>query len=131
MRRFVLQPGESRVLRVASVPPADAGRARVSAALYRPGPFESPLSPRLGMDPARPGPEMTAAAQIAIDIVINNHNYARFLPAAIESACAQTHEKVNVIVVDDGSTDGSRQLLESYDRGSTWSSRRTAARPRR
>jgi hypothetical protein len=54
---------------------------------------------------------MTAAA-IAIDIVINNHNYASFLPAAIESARAQDHEEVSVIVVDDGSTDGSRRLLE-------------------
>jgi len=53
-----------------------------------------------------------SAAAIAIDIVINNHNYARFLPAAIESARAQSHERVRVIVVDDGSTDGSRQLLE-------------------
>lgn len=53
-----------------------------------------------------------SAAEIAIDIVINNHDYAPFLPAAIESARAQSHGQVNVIVVDDGSTDGSRQLLE-------------------
>jgi glycosyltransferase involved in cell wall biosynthesis len=66
------------------------------------------------MDAARPARGMSAAgAQIAIDIVINNHDYASFLPAAIESAGAQDHGKVKVIVVDDGSTDGSRQLLES------------------
>jgi hypothetical protein len=57
---------------------------------------------------------MTAAADLSVDIVIDNYNYARYLPAAIESACAQTHEKVTVTVVDDGSSDGSQQLLESY-----------------
>jgi glycosyltransferase involved in cell wall biosynthesis len=51
----------------------------------------------------------------AVDIVINNYNYARFLAAAIESACAQTHDRVRTIVVDDGSTDESRQLLRSYE----------------
>ena len=50
----------------------------------------------------------------AVDVVITNHNYARFLPEAIESACSQTHPEVRVIVVDDGSTDGSRELLERY-----------------
>ena len=34
----------------------------------------------------------------AVDIVIDNYNYGRFLRDAIESACAQTHEQVNVIV---------------------------------
>jgi cellulose synthase/poly-beta-1,6-N-acetylglucosamine synthase-like glycosyltransferase len=58
-----------------------------------------------------------SAAEIAIDIVINNHNYARFLPAAIESARVQSHEKLKVIVVDDGSTDDSRQLLKGYGAG--------------
>jgi glycosyltransferase involved in cell wall biosynthesis len=52
---------------------------------------------------------------LAVDIVINNYNYARFLVKAIESACAQTHERTRVIVVDDGSTDESRQLLRSYE----------------
>ncbi len=54
-------------------------------------------------------------AALSVDIVVNNHNYASFLGAAIESACAQTHERVNVIVVDDGSTDDSRALLRDYE----------------
>jgi glycosyltransferase involved in cell wall biosynthesis len=55
-----------------------------------------------------------APAALAVDIVINNYNYARFLPAAIEGACGQSHDPVRVIVVDDGSTDGSRELLRGY-----------------
>lgn len=54
-------------------------------------------------------------AGLAVDIVIDNYNYARFLPYAIDSALVQTHEKINVIVVDDGSTDGSRQVLSDYE----------------
>jgi glycosyltransferase involved in cell wall biosynthesis len=55
-----------------------------------------------------------APPSIAVDVVITNHNYARFLPEAIESACAQTHPELHVVVVDDGSTDESRQVLEGY-----------------
>jgi glycosyltransferase involved in cell wall biosynthesis len=51
----------------------------------------------------------------AVDIVVTNHNYARFLGEAIESACAQTHPEVKVIVVDDGSGDGSRELLRGFE----------------
>jgi glycosyltransferase involved in cell wall biosynthesis len=58
---------------------------------------------------------MTGAAVPAVDVVVTNHNYARFLPAAIESACAQTHPKVSVVVVDDGSTDESREVLRRYE----------------
>ena len=57
----------------------------------------------------------TAPADLAVDVLINNFNYARFLPAAIESALAQTHERVRVIVVDDGSSDDSRQVLAGYE----------------
>lgn len=46
-------------------------------------------------------------------IIISNHNYARFLPAAIESALGQT-VPVEVIVVDDGSSDGSAEVIESF-----------------
>ena len=51
---------------------------------------------------------------IAISIVINNHNYARFLRDAIESALAQVYRPVEIIVVDDGSTDNSREIIQEY-----------------
>ena len=54
------------------------------------------------------------ASDLVVDIVINNHNYGAFLAEAIESACDQTHERVNVLAVDDGSTDDSRQILAGY-----------------
>jgi glycosyltransferase involved in cell wall biosynthesis len=53
-------------------------------------------------------------ASLAVDIVISNHNYGDFLMDAIESACNQTHPNVNVVVVDDGSTDDSREVLRRY-----------------
>ena len=52
-----------------------------------------------------------------ISILINNFNYAKFLSQSIESALAQTYPNVEVVVVDDCSTDGSRQVLEQYADG--------------
>ncbi|MGN6275537.1 MAG: glycosyltransferase family 2 protein [Solirubrobacterales bacterium] len=52
---------------------------------------------------------------LAVDVVVTNHNYARFLSQAIESALAQTHPAVSVVVVDDGSTDASREVLRRYE----------------
>ena len=49
-----------------------------------------------------------------VSIVINNYNYARFVGQAIESALAQSYPDTEVIVVDDGSTDGSRGVIEGY-----------------
>jgi len=51
----------------------------------------------------------------AVDIVINNHDYGEFLEASIESARRQTHDRVRVIVVDDGSRDRSREILSCQD----------------
>jgi glycosyltransferase involved in cell wall biosynthesis len=50
-----------------------------------------------------------------VSIIINNFNYARFVETAIESALGQTYADCEVIVVDDGSTDGSRELLERFE----------------
>jgi len=49
-----------------------------------------------------------------VSIVIPNYNYGRFIGEAIDSALAQTHPLVEVIVVDDGSTDDSRAVIERY-----------------
>ena len=52
--------------------------------------------------------------QRKVSIVINNYNYGEFLEACIASALAQTYPNVEIIVVDDGSTDRSRSVLEQY-----------------
>jgi Glycosyl transferase family 2 len=49
-----------------------------------------------------------------VSIVINNFNYARFLPQSIDSALAQTLPETEVIVVDDCSTDGSADIIRAY-----------------
>jgi hypothetical protein len=43
-----------------------------------------------------------------------NYNYARFLREAIESVLSQTYPRIEIIVVDDGSTDNSRDVIASY-----------------
>lgn len=50
----------------------------------------------------------------SVSIVVNNYNYADFLGAAIESALDQTIPAREVIVVDDGSTDHSREVASRY-----------------
>ena len=49
-----------------------------------------------------------------VSILINNYNYERFLSDAIDGALRQTYSPVEVIVVDDGSTDNSRDVIASY-----------------
>ena len=50
----------------------------------------------------------------SISIVINNYNYGRFLGEAIRSALEQSIAALEVIVVDDGSTDNSHDVIESF-----------------
>ncbi|WP_375686954.1 glycosyltransferase family 2 protein [Pseudooceanicola sp. LIPI14-2-Ac024] len=49
-----------------------------------------------------------------ISVLINNYNYGRFLGQAIDSALDQDGVRNEVIVVDDGSSDNSVDVLEGY-----------------
>jgi hypothetical protein len=57
-----------------------------------------------------------------VSVLIANHNYERFVVEAVESALAQTYARLEVVVVDDASTDGSVDLLRARSAtASVWS----------
>jgi glycosyltransferase involved in cell wall biosynthesis len=49
-----------------------------------------------------------------ITVIIGAYNAERYLAEAIDSVLAQTHPRLELIVVDDGSTDGSGRIAKSY-----------------
>ena len=51
-----------------------------------------------------------------LSVVLSSYNYARYLPAAMDSVLSQTEKSREFIVVDDGSSDDSPAILESYAR---------------
>jgi glycosyltransferase involved in cell wall biosynthesis len=53
-------------------------------------------------------------ARLEVSVIIANHNYGRFLGLCIDSVLAQTYSPIEIIVVDDGSTDDSRDVLAGY-----------------
>lgn len=57
---------------------------------------------------------MTGERTPAISVIVPVYNVVTFLPACLDSLLAQTHDDFEILVVDDGSTDGSATLIASY-----------------
>ena len=51
---------------------------------------------------------------LLVSVIVTNYNYSHFLTQSIESVLGQTYQNFELIVVDDGSTDDSPQIIESY-----------------
>ena len=49
-----------------------------------------------------------------VSVIISNYNYGDFIAEAIDSVLNQTYGNFELIVVDDGSRDNSREIIESY-----------------
>ena len=56
----------------------------------------------------------TSPVEGLLSVIICNYNYERFVAAAIESALAIDWPQVEIIVVDDGSTDNSRAVIDTF-----------------
>ncbi|MEA5449342.1 glycosyltransferase [Leptolyngbya sp. CCNP1308] len=50
-----------------------------------------------------------------VSILINNYNYGHFLGEAVDSALNQSYNPLEIIIVDDGSTDNSREVIATYE----------------
>ena len=49
-----------------------------------------------------------------VTVYVVNHNYGHYLPQAMESLFSQTFKNFEILLIDDGSTDGSQDIVESY-----------------
>lgn len=49
-----------------------------------------------------------------MSVIIPCRNGERFLPAALESVFQQQYRPIEIILIDDGSADGSRKIMEEY-----------------
>lgn len=54
-----------------------------------------------------------------VSVIIPIYNTAAYLRKALDSICGQTLKELEIILIDDGSTDGSRGIIEEYARNAT------------
>ena len=51
---------------------------------------------------------------IIISVYITNSNYGKYLEKSIQSVLKQTYKFIEIIIIDDASTDNSKEILEKY-----------------
>jgi len=49
-----------------------------------------------------------------ISVIIPSYNYAAYLADAVESCLKQTYRKIEIVVIDDGSTDNTQEVAAGY-----------------
>jgi glycosyltransferase domain-containing protein len=66
--------------------------------------------------PARRSPPLGKSRMVTVSVLLCNYNDAYYLPDSLSAICTQTRLPDEVIVLDDGSTDNSLQIIEDFAR---------------
>jgi glycosyltransferase involved in cell wall biosynthesis len=61
-----------------------------------------------------PSCQMVMSNKPLVSVIIPCYNAACFIGDTLGSALAQSYREIEIIVIDDGSTDGTRRIIESY-----------------
>ena len=51
-----------------------------------------------------------------VTVYIVNHNYGRFIEDSIKSVLGQTFKDLELIIIDNGSTDNSKEIIKKYSK---------------
>ena len=49
-----------------------------------------------------------------VTVYITNYNYGKYIREAIESVLNQSYKKIELIIIDDGSKDNSKEIINNY-----------------
>jgi glycosyltransferase involved in cell wall biosynthesis len=57
---------------------------------------------------------MSSVKEITVSVIIPSYNSGHFVTEAIDSILSQTFKEFEILVIDDGSTDNTKEVLEAY-----------------
>lgn len=64
----------------------------------------------------KPSRTRSSSCTLSVSVIVPSYNHAEFLPERLESILRQTYDRMEILILDDGSTDGSREIIEDYRR---------------
>ena len=59
---------------------------------------------------------MASQKEVTVSVIVPVYNIANYLAECLDSLINQTYKKLEIILVDDGSTDGSGQIVDDYSK---------------